>query len=333
MDTKQENNAAVRQAPRFTFGLPVVKTKYFREAFESLINQSYGDYEIVVVDNVADADVPAILADYPQARERVRYYRNETRKPMCDNWNYTLSLARGEFFILFSDDDIAGKDYLLEASRIIEKHGEKVDVIVVRRDSKTETETLAITPSRGEWESAWEFIYQQVCFNGAGYTAISDLIFRRSRLIEEKCFFDLPSCWGTDNLAVYYVGKRNGVFFTPTVQFTYRMNAQNVSSTSSKLNLARGWRKFYLKLVELFPQIPVTERDEPWRKLLLKNAEGVFRKRVTGQLSGARNLLLFPLIPIWISRRDFGLRTKEVLLILAFSVRNSAAAFLRRLLR
>ena len=328
---ENQNSINLAGTPKFTFGLPVVKTKYFKEALESLLAQTFDDYEIVIVDNVADADVPVIVEDslqaFPQARERIRYYRNETRKPMCENWNYTLSLARGEFFILFSDDDLAGKDYLLEANKIIEKHGEKVDVIVVRRDNVSGKETMAITPSRAEWESPWEFIYQQVCFQGAGYTAISDLIFRRSRLIEEKCFFDLPSCWGTDNLSAYYVGKKNGVFFTPTVQFTYRMNDVNVTSTNSALNLALGWHCFYKKLCELFLQIPLTERDEPWRKLLLKNVEKVFHKRVLGQLSSSKNLLFFPLLDIRRERKNLGICNKDLILILIFSLRNALTRF------
>jgi glycosyltransferase involved in cell wall biosynthesis len=75
-----------------------------RRAISSVLAQTYEDLEVVISDNASAVDVRSVVDVFHDSR--LRYQRHETRLPMTDNWNSCLALARGEYFLLLSDDDV-----------------------------------------------------------------------------------------------------------------------------------------------------------------------------------------------------------------------------------
>jgi glycosyltransferase involved in cell wall biosynthesis len=81
------------------------------------LNQKLSDYEIVVSDNCSEdatADVVNSLAS-----ERIRYVRTERRLSMCDNYEFALHHASGEYVIFIGDDDAVMPDALSVLARAI----------------------------------------------------------------------------------------------------------------------------------------------------------------------------------------------------------------------
>ena len=89
--------------------LPVVKTKFLKFAIDSILNQSFNDFELIIVNNGSPEDVDGILKNYSDGK--IRYIKHEKMLPIIENWNKCLSYAKGEYFVLFSDDDIYEKDF------------------------------------------------------------------------------------------------------------------------------------------------------------------------------------------------------------------------------
>jgi glycosyltransferase involved in cell wall biosynthesis len=71
-------------------------------AIESVLAQSYGDFEIIVVDDGSTEDIRAVAAKYG---ERVRYARIEHAGPAAAR-NAGMQMARGEFLCLLDSDDL-----------------------------------------------------------------------------------------------------------------------------------------------------------------------------------------------------------------------------------
>lgn len=102
-------------SPFVSFILPAYKGRYLSEAIESILNQTFTDFELVIVNDCSPDDIDGIESTFVDSR--IRYYRNESNiggKDLVAQWNRCLALARGEWTVMASDDDIYDKSFLKE---------------------------------------------------------------------------------------------------------------------------------------------------------------------------------------------------------------------------
>ncbi len=97
---------------RAVFGLPLYnQTEHLSEALESLLDQSYKDLAVVVVDDSTEPESGAIVRRYAKVDGRVAYHHNERRLGMVGNWRRAFEVARkrypdAPYFAWASDHDI-----------------------------------------------------------------------------------------------------------------------------------------------------------------------------------------------------------------------------------
>ena len=88
-----------------TIAIPTLnRSEFLRLSVESALLQTYSNIEILVSDNASEDETPAVLANFGD--KRLRTLRQESRVTMFANWNSVLRAARGEYFLLLSDDDL-----------------------------------------------------------------------------------------------------------------------------------------------------------------------------------------------------------------------------------
>ena len=92
--------------PLISVLIPVYNREDFiSEAIESVLNQDFENYELIIVDNSSTDRTWAICQDFADNDPRVRAYRNEVNVGPVKNWSRCLELARGDYCkFLFSDD-------------------------------------------------------------------------------------------------------------------------------------------------------------------------------------------------------------------------------------
>lgn len=101
-----EENSMTERVPKVSIGLPVFNgEKYLPAALNSLIQQEFEDFELIVSDNASTDATEAICRDFAAKDRRVRYHRNKTNIGASGNYNRVFELARGEFFKWASHDD------------------------------------------------------------------------------------------------------------------------------------------------------------------------------------------------------------------------------------
>lgn len=84
---------------------------FLKRCIDSVLEQSYSDYEIVVTDDSPDYEVEVLMARYTD--NRIRYYHNDTALGSPANWNKGIQLAVGEYIqILHHDDWFATRESL-----------------------------------------------------------------------------------------------------------------------------------------------------------------------------------------------------------------------------
>jgi glycosyltransferase involved in cell wall biosynthesis len=99
--------------PRLSVGLPVYNgEKYVDQAIESLLGQSYEDFELIISDNASTDSTADICLRYGKQDSRIRYVRQPRNIGLSPNHNFLVREARGQYFKWAAADDLYGRDLL-----------------------------------------------------------------------------------------------------------------------------------------------------------------------------------------------------------------------------
>ncbi|HYE34809.1 glycosyltransferase family 2 protein [Methylocaldum sp.] len=113
--------------PRVSIGIPVYNgERYLAEALESLLAQTFKDFEIIISDNCSTDQTEEICRRYAEQDSRVRYVRAETNRGAAWNHNRTVELAKGEYFKWQTYDDLCAPTFLEKCVAVLDQHPEVV---------------------------------------------------------------------------------------------------------------------------------------------------------------------------------------------------------------
>lgn len=99
--------------PRLSLGLPVYNAaRFLRECLDSILTQSFSDFELIVCDNASTDDTVAIVEAYMHQDCRISLHRASENRGAAANFNWTYALSRGEFFKWCAADDVLQPDFL-----------------------------------------------------------------------------------------------------------------------------------------------------------------------------------------------------------------------------
>jgi glycosyltransferase involved in cell wall biosynthesis len=85
---------------------------YLAEALESILSQTFTDFEVIISDNGSTDATSAIGEEFARRDPRVRYHRSNDNLGGTWNFNRVLELARGEYFRWAAHDDVMAPPYL-----------------------------------------------------------------------------------------------------------------------------------------------------------------------------------------------------------------------------
>lgn len=109
--------------PRVSIGLPVYNgERYLRNNLDSLLAQTFTDFEVVISDNASTDRTPEICRDYVAQDPRVCYFSNEENRGISWNHNNVFSLSQGEYFLWIGHDDLLAPQYLERCVAILDTH-------------------------------------------------------------------------------------------------------------------------------------------------------------------------------------------------------------------
>jgi len=87
--------------------------QYLPEAIQSVLTQTFTDFELIIIDDCSRDKSAEIIAEYARKDRRIVARINDRNIGMVDNWNRSLTMARGEYIkFLFGDDVLADKNAL-----------------------------------------------------------------------------------------------------------------------------------------------------------------------------------------------------------------------------
>ena len=214
---------------KYTFLLPAYKIKYFQEALDSILNQTYKDFKLIIQDDCSPFDIKSIVDKYSYDK-RVYYYRNEVNiggKNLVKCWNNLLEKADSEYIILASDDDVYDIHFLDEIDKLTNKYPQ-VDLLRARVKSiSANGELRGVDAIYEEYGDSIYFLYQKHFNNNI--TCIACYAFKLKVLKEKGGFVDLPLAWHSDDATALNVCN-NGIANTQKTLLYFRTSGINISS-------------------------------------------------------------------------------------------------------
>ncbi|HLV79414.1 MAG TPA: glycosyltransferase [Chthonomonadaceae bacterium] len=99
--------------PVVSIGLPVYNgERYLRGALDALLNQTFGDFELIISDNASTDGTEAICREYAARDARIRYIRHPENQGALFNFDFVLQEARGTYFLWAAVDDLWSANFL-----------------------------------------------------------------------------------------------------------------------------------------------------------------------------------------------------------------------------
>lgn len=79
------------------------RAEYLREAIESVLAQTYENFELLVLDNCSEDHTTEVVAGFKD--NRIKYLRHQCNIGAEGNWGYGILWAQGEYLSILGDDD------------------------------------------------------------------------------------------------------------------------------------------------------------------------------------------------------------------------------------
>ena len=102
--------------------------KYVSQAIESVLQQSYENWELIIVNDCSIDGTSRIINDYEKKDTRIRVYNNDKNLKLPATLNVGFSYAKGDYFTWTSDDNILLPQFLEVLNRYLNDN-EQVDFV------------------------------------------------------------------------------------------------------------------------------------------------------------------------------------------------------------
>ncbi|MHB8534197.1 MAG: glycosyltransferase family 2 protein [Sulfuricaulis sp.] len=111
-----------RNTPRVSIGVPVYNgERYIAETLDSLVAQTYRDFEIIICDNASTDRTQDVCRSYVERDVRIRYVRNAENIGASRNYKLALDLSCGEYFRWANSDDLFAPEGLARCVDILDR--------------------------------------------------------------------------------------------------------------------------------------------------------------------------------------------------------------------
>lgn len=210
--------------PSISVVMPVYNAaKYVHAAVESILRQSYGNFEFIIIEDASTDDTPLIVEKYSVEDPRIRIIKNERNSGVAASLNKGLDNARGEFIARMDADDISypqrlrkQMDFLIKNPDIclvatsyerIDEEGNILAPIVLNLDTKTLKMLMR-------------------CDN---YISHGSVMFRREPIIKLGKYRE--KCLHTEDHDLWLrIIEKYDIALMPEILYQFRITRQSVSS-------------------------------------------------------------------------------------------------------
>ena len=120
----------MKMMPRFSVCIPNYNLGHFiGETIQSVLDQTFSDFEIIIVDNASTDDSVNVIESFED--DRIRLYQNNYNIGFSPNLQAVTQRATGEFLILLSSDDLMAPNALEQYDQVLKEQGGRAQQTVL----------------------------------------------------------------------------------------------------------------------------------------------------------------------------------------------------------
>lgn len=267
--------------PTVSVIMPVYNAvKYLANTIESILNQTYKDFELILIDDGATDGSSEICKDYAQKDSRIIYI-NQQNKGICAARNKGILIANGKYLAFSDHDDIYELNYLQRLYDLAEESNAdvvKCSVKYYNQDSsgkiKEEYSILKeeVILHRDIIDRYCEF---PICFWG-----VWNALYKRELIRKNFIEFDETMKYGQEDFMFNIELLPHITKMASTSECLYVHYKRLSQSTSSKFNYKRMESSFKYAIRELETLQNECEKKQ-WKKIL----PNLLGSKITGCLS------------------------------------------------
>ena len=196
---------------------------YIKEAIESILNQTYKDFEFIIIDDCSKKETQDVIEQYAKNDERIIFLKNEHNMGPSNTRNRGFEIAKGEYIAIVDDDDICLPDKFEKQIEYLDKHPEITML-------GTDIETFGYNENIPSWVDLFDVNLISVLINFYNPFCASTLMFRRDFIKKNNIKYD-NNLWHAEDYDLYYQILSNGGKITnlPDVLLKYRVHSNSLS--------------------------------------------------------------------------------------------------------
>lgn len=236
----------------FSVIVPMYNVKsYAKCCIESILNQSYTDFELILVDDGSTDGTDVIIDKYAQKDSRINVV-HKSNGGLTSARKAGAQIAKGEYVAIVDGDDWIGKDYLQEFYSAIKNDDPDVIICGYRKYGETYEEEVKVTvlepgiyfKDSEKWKEFKEHNLMKLmptvwakCFKRESYSIIQNKIEDRISMGEDGC------------ISYPLLASANTVTVVNATQYYYRFNPNSLTNNKSKIIYIEPtvWRISHLK--------------------------------------------------------------------------------------
>lgn len=228
--------------------------KYLRQCLDSIVNQTYKDLQVVIVDDGSKDNSLSICREYADKYEFIEVY-HQGNAGVASARNALLDKARGDYTIFIDSDDWIELDMIEGLLHYIAEYD--LDIVICGsvseyNDSATAVDTSYCSPLIDNREEAVKKFILHKELNGSLW----------NKLVRTSLFHNLrfaQDIWyGEDALMMWQVLQRvNRIGSMPTPYYHYRMNDASISHQTfgpQKMSGHQVWATIYADTCRDWPE-------------------------------------------------------------------------------
>lgn len=256
--------------PLVSILMPVYKTApYLREAMDSMLSQTFTDYELIVLNDCSPDDAETVLDAYTDSR--IVRYKGEKNAGLSNVLNVGIGMARGKYIARMDSDDVSLPERLQVQVDYLETHPE-IDLVSVGMQLF------------GAREDVWvrELDYEKVKINALFHSPIlhASSVWRKDSFENQGLRFRQERVPAEDyDLWTRALVKGLKLVNLPDVLYKYRMHPSQATVQADKTSAkSREVQQEYLRLA--LPSLSEKNREvfpeELWPVFFANLKDGFF---------------------------------------------------------
>ena len=240
---------------RFSIIVPVYNVeKYLERCISSVLNQSFSDYELLLVEDCSTDSSFEIAERF--IGEKVKLYRNKVNSGLSVSRNVGVQNAIGEYILFLDSDDYVENDALFVLDNLISSNGNP-DIVytgVIEERGQEKTRKYGYKSESDKSYTRYEFLKSELEKRNLYAPAVLG-VYKRMLIVDNNLFFK-PGIYHEDELwTPQIVDKAKKIYLSKYIYYHYVKRENSITTKTDRTQNGLDLMDSCYDLIDIFKEM------------------------------------------------------------------------------